>query len=107
MMRRIAIMIVLLTTALSAAGQAVPFLTIRRDAGEQAFGGAHVASANLLPLKNKTQIPKSIVHVSAAPAKRTAAPQPSPSSMLSPNAASSASAMNAAAAAGASAKESR
>ena len=52
MMRRIAIMIVLLTTALSAAGQAVPFLTIRMDAGEQAFGGAHVASANLLPLKN-------------------------------------------------------
>ena len=50
MMRRLAILLFMLTVALSAAGQAVPFLTIRMDAGEQALGGAHVASANLLPL---------------------------------------------------------
>ena len=42
----------MMTTALSAAGQAVPFVTIRMDAGEQAFGGAHVASDNLLPLSD-------------------------------------------------------
>ena len=52
MMRRFTIFIMLLTATLSAAGQVVPFLTIRMDAGEQAFGGAHVASANLLPLKD-------------------------------------------------------
>ncbi|MBR5034395.1 MAG: PorV/PorQ family protein [Bacteroidales bacterium] len=52
MMRRIVILLCMLTAALDAAGQAVPFLTIRMDAGEQAFGGAHVASRNLLPLSD-------------------------------------------------------
>ena len=50
MIRRLAIVLCLLTTALSAAGQAVPFVTIRMDAGELAFGGAHVAAEHLLPL---------------------------------------------------------
>ena len=50
MMRRLVIMFCMLTVALTAAGQAVPFVTIRMDAGEQAFGGAHVASINLMPL---------------------------------------------------------
>ncbi len=50
MMRRLIIFLCMLTAALNAAGQAVPFLTIRMDAGEQALGGAHVASGNLLPL---------------------------------------------------------
>ncbi len=51
MMRRLVTIVIALMSALQVMAQAVPFVTIRMDAGQQALGGAHVADASLLPIK--------------------------------------------------------
>jgi hypothetical protein len=45
MMRRLVTIVIALMSALQVMAQAVPFVTIRMDAGQQALGGAALAVA--------------------------------------------------------------